>query len=119
MAPVIGYFVQSHDFDAAIAFVGARSRIEPENPQLYYELAVLHAMANENDDALKYLSASFTLDPTNAVMAAKLDPSFAVLHNDPRFEQLINNPPTNAAPTNAPPAPAHSKGKLKKPAKKG
>ncbi len=60
------------------------------------------------------------LDPTNAPLAAKMDPNFGPLHDDPRFQQLVNNPPTNAAPAvNAAPVnpPAH-KPKPKKPAKK-
>jgi tetratricopeptide (TPR) repeat protein len=113
MAPILGYYVEAHDYDAAIAFVEARSKIEPKNSRLFYELAVLHAMADQNEDALTNLAQSVTLDPTNAPAAAKMDPEFSVLRDDPRFQNLVNNPPTNAAPVPAPP-----KGKLKKPAKK-
>ncbi len=133
MAPIIGYYVQARNYDAAIAFVEARSRIDPTNSKLFYDLAVLHAMQEQTDDALKNLGQAIALDPTNASMAAKMDPSFGPLHDDQRFQQLVNNPPTNAAPappvapTNAPAvnaapvtptAPAHAKTKLKKPLKK-
>ncbi|HEX4140512.1 MAG TPA: DUF2723 domain-containing protein [Candidatus Methylacidiphilales bacterium] len=111
MAPVIGYFVQGHNYDAAIAFVDARSRIDTTNSKLFYDLAVLHAMQSQSDDALKSLGQAIALDPTNAPLAAKMDPSFGPLHDDPRFQQLVDHPPTNAPPV-------HAKTKLKKPAKK-
>jgi tetratricopeptide (TPR) repeat protein len=122
MAPVIGYYVEAHNYGAAIAFVEARSRIDPANSKLFYDLAVLHAMQNENDAAITALHQAITLDPANAPMAAKMDGNFAALRDDPRFQDLVNNPPTNAAPlapTDAPainPAPPHPtpKGKLKK-----
>jgi tetratricopeptide (TPR) repeat protein len=117
MAPVIGYFVGARNYDAAIAFVEARSEIEPNNGRLFYELAVLHAMADQNEDALKYLSQAVALDPTDAVSAAKLDPEFAALREDPRFKELLNNAATNSAPTNTPPE--HATGQMKKPAQKG
>jgi tetratricopeptide (TPR) repeat protein len=128
MAPLLGYYVRERNLDAAIAFVDARSKIEPGNSQLVYEIAALHAMQSQNDDAITYLAKAFALDPTNAPTAAKMDPNFASLQNDPRFEALFN-PQTNAPPasTNAAPAvnaapvqpaPTPAKAKHKKPAKK-
>ena len=131
MSPIIGYYVQSHNLDAAIAFVEARSRIDTTNSKLFYDLAVLHALQEQSDDALKNLAQAFALDPTNAPTAAKMDPNFGPLHDDPRFQALVNNPPTNAAPVpdltnaapevNAPPVnptPTPKKHKLKKPVSK-
>jgi len=119
MAPVIGYYVGARNYDAAIAFVEARRQIEPRNGQLPYELAVLHAMADQNEDAMKYLGQAIALDPTNATMAAKMDPELAALREDPRFQNLINNAPTNAPTNAAPTAPApKASGKLKKAANK-
>jgi len=123
MAPVIGYYVQARNYDAAIAFIEARAKIDTANSKLYYDLAVLHAMEEQADPALTNLSQAIALDPINAPMAAKMDPNFGPLHEDPRFQQLVNNPPTNAAPaiTNAMPenpAPVHAKPKLKNPVKK-
>ncbi len=123
MAPVIGYYVQEHNLDAAIAFVEARSRIEPNNARLLYELAALHAMGEQTDATLTYLAQAVALDPTNAGTAAKLDPTFAPLHDDPRFQNIVNNPPTNAAPAPAidqrvTAPPVHAKAKLKKPVNK-
>ena len=100
------------NYDAAIAFVEARTRIDTSNSKLYYDLAALHAMQSQNDDALQSLAQAIALDPTNAPMAAKMDANFGAIRDDPRFQNLVNNPPTNAA------TPEPPKGMLKKPLKK-
>jgi hypothetical protein len=97
--------------------VEARTRIDTSNSKLYYDLAALHAMQSQNDDALQSLAQAIALDPTNAPMAAKMDANFGAIRDDPRFQNLVNNPPTNAAPTNAA-TPEPPKGMLKKPLKK-
>ncbi len=128
MAPILGYYVQAHNLDAAIAFVEARTRIDTTNSKLFYDLSVLHAMQSQGDEALRNLSLAIALDPTNAPLAAKMDPNFGPLHDDPRFQSLVNNPPATAVPASAlapaantapvTPAPPHAKTKLKKPVKK-
>jgi tetratricopeptide (TPR) repeat protein len=115
MARIIQYYVDDvHNFNAAIAFLEERTRIDGNDPKLFFELAALHAIQNQNDDALTNLNQAIALDPTNVPMAAKVDPRFGALHGDPRFQTLVNTPPTNAAPVESIPP----KGKLKKPAKK-
>jgi len=115
MGPIIQYYVdEAHNFNAAIAFIEARTRVDAKDPKLFFELAALHAVQDENDDAIKNLGQAIALDPTNVPMAAKVDPRFGALHDDPRFQALVSTPPTNAPPVNSV-APVPPKGKLKKP----
>jgi tetratricopeptide (TPR) repeat protein len=120
MKPIIQYYVDDvHNPDAAMAFLEARVRIDATDAKTVFELAALHAIMNQNDDALKYLGQAIALDPTNVPMAAKIDPRFDALHDLPGFDALVNPPApaTNAAPTNAPPV-KHAKLTLAKPVKK-
>jgi tetratricopeptide (TPR) repeat protein len=119
MARVIEYYVDEvHNYNAAIAFVEARSHVDAKDPKLFFELAALHAIQSQNDDALLNLGKAITLDPTNVPTAATIDPRFAQLHDDPRFQNMVNNPPTNAATATLAPPAEPTKGKLKKPVKK-
>jgi tetratricopeptide (TPR) repeat protein len=104
MAGVIQYYVEKvRNTDAAIAFVDARAKIDPKDDKLIYGLAALHASAGHKDDALKFLSQAASIGGTNVLMAAKLDPRFAIVANDPRFQDLMQPlSPTNAPTTNKP-----------------
>jgi tetratricopeptide (TPR) repeat protein len=104
MKPIIQYYVDEvHNPNAAIAFLEARVKIDATSSNLIFELAGLHAVLGQNDDALKYLGQAIALDSTNVPMAAKVDPRFSGLHDDPKFQALVSgNPPeTNAAPAHS------------------
>ncbi len=103
MAQLIQYYVdQMHNPDAAIAFLAARVKIDPTSGELFYTLATLEATAGRPEDSLKYLSNAVTVGGTNAITSAKIDPRFAALRNDPRFQALLAGPPaTNTAPANS------------------
>jgi tetratricopeptide (TPR) repeat protein len=114
MGPVIQYYVDNaHNFDAAIAFIEARAKIDTKDPKLFFELAALHAVQDQYDPALTNLAQAIALDPTNVPTAAKVDPRFAAFHDDPRFQELVNGAPTNAPRANFV-APSSPKGTLKK-----
>jgi tetratricopeptide (TPR) repeat protein len=109
MAGIVQYYVdQAHNPEAAIAFLAARAKIDPSAYQLVYTLAALDASAGHNNDALKYLAQALTTGDTNVIITAKIDPRFAALRADPRFQAIINGPPrtnhpaSNAPATNAP-----------------
>jgi tetratricopeptide (TPR) repeat protein len=111
MAQVVQYYVAAHNPSAAIAFLEARAKIDPQAGELIYTLAALDATADRKDDALKYLAQAMKLGGTNASISAKIDPRFAGLHDDPRFQALLNPaPPTNLPATN-PPRPVRPKKK--------
>jgi tetratricopeptide (TPR) repeat protein len=105
MADIVQYYVNTvHNPDAAIAFLEARAKIDPKASELIYSLAALDASSDHKEDALKYLGQAVALGGTNAVISAKIDPRFASLHDDPRFQTLLDTKPlqTNAPGTNAP-----------------
>jgi tetratricopeptide (TPR) repeat protein len=64
-----------------------------DDPFTKYYIACLYALKGEADKALKYLGES--LGPLRAInsLRAKSDPDFESLHNDPRFSELIGEPP--------------------------
>ena len=99
MAGVIQYYVDTvHNPEAAIAFLEARARIDPKEVELIYTLAALHAEVGHKDDAIKYLTQAFATGNTNAMITAKIDPRFASLRDDPRFQALLGAPTATNAP---------------------
>jgi len=107
MGGVIQYYMdRMHNPDAAIAFVEARVKIDPKDDKMLYGLAALHASVGHNDDAIKYLGQAAAFGGTNALISARIDPRFAGLVSDPRFQDLMKAlATTNSPATNAPVAP--------------
>jgi len=104
MAGIIQYYVdKAHNPDAAIAFLEARARIDPKESELIYSLAALDSSVGRKDDAIKYLTQAVAIGGTNAMISARIDPRFAGLHDDPRFQALLGalsatNPPGAVLP---------------------
>jgi tetratricopeptide (TPR) repeat protein len=118
MADVVRYYVDTvNNKDAAIAFLEARAKIDPNASELIYSLAALHATAGHRTEALRYLEQAISVGGTNAASSARIDPRFVPFQNDPDFQALLdpNAPvakpgektaPTGKSPaTNAPPKP--------------
>jgi thioredoxin-like negative regulator of GroEL len=119
MAGIIQYYVdQMHNPDAAIAFLEARAKIDPKAGELIYSLAALDSSVGRKDDALKFLTQAVAVGGTNATMSARIDPRFAGLRDDPRFQALIGAPSTTHAPGVNKPATNPPGAVLPKPAKK-
>jgi tetratricopeptide (TPR) repeat protein len=99
MSGVIQYYVDKmHNPEAAIAFLEARAKIDPTAGELIYSLAALDASVGRKDDALKFLTQAVAAGGTNAMLSAKIDPRFAGLHDDPRFQALLAAPTTTNLP---------------------
>jgi len=104
MAEIIQYYVDKvHNPEAAIAFLEARAKIDPKAGELIYSLAALHATLGHKDEALKFLTQAAAVGGTNAVISAGIDPRFASLRGDPRFQALLGapsatNPPADNLP---------------------
>jgi tetratricopeptide (TPR) repeat protein len=118
MARIIQYYVDTvHNPDAAIAFLEERVKIDPKSGELVYSLAALEGSAGHKEDALTYLTQAVAVGGTNAMMSARIDPRFAPLHDDPRFQALLNPALATNTPTTNQPA-THTPDILSKPAKK-
>jgi tetratricopeptide (TPR) repeat protein len=109
MADIVQYYVgQAHNPQAAIAFLEARAKIDPKADQMIYSLAAIEASVGQKEAALKYLAQAESVGGTNVIVSAKIDPRFAALHDDPRFQAILsgtpltNTPSANAPPTNFP-----------------
>jgi tetratricopeptide (TPR) repeat protein len=99
MAGIIQYYVdQVHNPDAAIAFLEARAKIDPTAGELIYSLAALDSSVGRKDDAFKNLAQAVAIGGTNALISAKIDPRFAGVRDDPRFQALLGA----SSPTNPP-----------------
>jgi tetratricopeptide (TPR) repeat protein len=93
MAGIIQYYVDTvHNPEAAIAFLEARAKIDPTAGELIYSLAALDASIGRKDDAIKYFTQAVAIGGTNAMISAKIDPRFAGLRDDPRFQALLGTP---------------------------
>jgi len=108
MSGVVQYYVDKvHNPEAAIAFLEARAEIDPKASEVIYNLAALHAKLDHADQAIHYLSQAIDVGGTNALNSARIDPRFALLQDDPRFQDLISgrsatNAPVVTPSTNAP-----------------
>ncbi len=103
MASIIQYYVEkAHNPEAAIAFLEARAAIDPRASELIYSLAALDASVGRKDDALKYLARALVLGGTNAVTSARIDPRFAPLQDDPKFQALLSTTTNQPAAIQAP-----------------
>jgi tetratricopeptide (TPR) repeat protein len=119
MAEIVQYYVEKvHNPDAAIAFLEARAKIDPKASELIYSLAALHATLNHKDDAFKYLAQAASVGGTNVLISAEVDPRFAGLHDDPRFQDMLRASATNAPPATNVPAANKPGTVLPKPAQK-
>ena len=107
IAGIIQYYVDTvHNPEAAIAFLEVRATIDPKADKLIYALAALDATVGRKDDVIKYLTQAVAVGGTNAMNAARLDPRFVGLHDDPRFQALLGVPPATNPPGAVLPKPA-------------
>jgi tetratricopeptide (TPR) repeat protein len=105
MADLVQYYVDKvHNPSAAIAFLETRAQLDPKSGELIYSLAGLHALMGHRDDAMKYLLQAVSVGGTNAILSAEIDPRFAGLRDDPRFQALTKDVPLPVM-TNGPMAP--------------
>jgi Flp pilus assembly protein TadD len=63
------------------------AQARPKDPQAAYNVARILATYGRNDEALEWLSKASELG-YHDLASAKIDPTFAVLKNDPRFQRI-------------------------------
>jgi tetratricopeptide (TPR) repeat protein len=80
--------IETRDLSRALQSCEEVTRLVPDEPTSFYNLAGVYALANRPDDALRALEKDVALgDKDHAYLAA--DPWFATLRGDPRLEALL------------------------------
>jgi hypothetical protein len=59
-----------------------------DDPVLLYDLACFESLAGDTTEALDHVTRSLELD-VNLARGAAVDPDFAALRQDPRFQALV------------------------------
>jgi predicted Zn-dependent protease len=72
-------------------------KIAPHDATLIYNIACSHALKGDREAALTHLERAFSRDP-QLVETAEDDSDLESLHDDPRFDQLLNRQFTVSAP---------------------
>ena len=85
-APAFGYFA-TEEYDKAYEVLATAHEEDPENAGVLYNLACAESRLGRTDDAFEHLEESFTQKRFKD--AAKTDPDFDPIRDDPRFTQLV------------------------------
>ena len=87
MGGIALYYAKKGDSNQALQFIARARSIDPNSNQLIYNEAVIHALANQPDRALKVLKEAFQKGYSPA--EARNDPELKVLENRPEFDLLL------------------------------
>jgi tetratricopeptide (TPR) repeat protein len=85
-APAFGFFA-TEDYDKAYEVLAEAHREDPDDAGVLYNLSCAESRLGRADDALAHLEQSFSQDRFRE--AAKTDPDFDPIREDPRFTQLV------------------------------
>jgi len=80
---------QSGDYQKALALVGEAHKIDPKNSVILYNLACFNACAGNKDEALTWLAKAIE-GGFHAPRKISSDADLFVLHDEPRYEQLLD-----------------------------
>ncbi|HKS39685.1 MAG TPA: hypothetical protein VJX74_03655, partial [Blastocatellia bacterium] len=80
-----------HQNQNALASTERATRIEPQNTNLMYERAVVHALIGDSDKAIEYLGRALSRGYSSSEAAR--DPDLETLRNKPEYKSLFE---TNA-----------------------
>jgi tetratricopeptide (TPR) repeat protein/predicted Ser/Thr protein kinase len=76
-------------FDVALETFERRVRLGADDPFTRYYAASVHAMRGDAEPALTFLERALAEQPAFTAARARIEPEFARLHGDPRFEKLV------------------------------
>lgn len=106
LANICDVLLEMRDPDRAIAACREAVANSPDVATPHYNLAGAHALAGRNEEALAELRKDFELGDQDYAYLIH-DPWFASLHNDRKFQGLVNDmrrsAETPVAPSSAPP----------------
>jgi hypothetical protein len=84
------------DYQTAIKIVSEGLEQWPDHPDLHYQLACYHALAEDTDQALNHLELAVAADDSARELAAS-DTDFSTIHTHPRFTELTSPRPQDNA----------------------
>jgi eukaryotic-like serine/threonine-protein kinase len=87
MGDLAGYYAKKGDRAQSIDWIGRARSIDPNSVNLLYQAAIVHALANRPDDALKDLREAF--QKGYSTKQARMDPEFGSIQHRPEFAKLL------------------------------
>jgi len=87
MGNLAGYYAKKGDRPQSIEWISRARSIDPNNVGLIYQTAIVHALANRPEDALKDLREAF--QKGYSTEQARRDPEFGSLRQRPEFANLL------------------------------
>jgi tetratricopeptide (TPR) repeat protein len=85
------------DYDGAREHLEKMAKQQPKTDYLWYGLAALSALQGRGEEAMKNLTESIRLNPSNRIQARN-DNDFQNLLDDPRFTELLYPENTETSP---------------------
>lgn len=87
MGDLAGYYAKKGDQAQSIEWISRARGIDPNSVNLLYQAAIVHALANRPEDALKDLHEAF--QKGYSTEQARSDPEFESLQHRPEFANLL------------------------------
>jgi eukaryotic-like serine/threonine-protein kinase len=88
MADLAGYYAKKGDQTQSVEWISRARSIDPNSVGLIYQAAIVHALANRPEDALKDLREAF--QKGYSTEQARRDPEFGSLRHRPEFANLLS-----------------------------
>ncbi|HET7696202.1 MAG TPA: protein kinase [Vicinamibacterales bacterium] len=79
----------NHLFDVALESFERRIRLGADDPFTRYYAAAVHALRGDAEPALAFLERALARMPAFTAARAAIEPEFASLREDPRFQRLV------------------------------
>jgi hypothetical protein len=80
-------------FNVALEGFERRLRLGADDPYTRYYAACVHALHGDADTALAYLARCAAERPALTRARARIEPEFAALRSDPRFQRFLDQAP--------------------------
>jgi eukaryotic-like serine/threonine-protein kinase len=87
MGDLAGYYAKKGDRAQSIEWISRARSIDPNSVDLLYQAAIVHALADRPEDALKDLREAF--QKGYSTEQARRDPEFGSLQHRPEFSNLL------------------------------
>jgi hypothetical protein len=89
--------MQTKAYDRAIAALERALALQPETPNVLYNVGAVHALKGDGDRALEWLARAKATGKIDMTRAA-IDPNLASVHAHPKFRRLLPTDADFAAP---------------------